>query len=111
MGAVLRDFREVVVEREMDDPVRSRRAFLEAFQILKDAAVNLGAGGGQNRRLVVGSGEAEHPMSRRDQLAYDRRADPACGAGDEYAHEQVSKFPGDKSRRLFYSGKVVTLSW
>src|SRR5262249_38804964 len=102
--AVLDESRKVVVEGEMNDAIGSRGTFLQAVRICDGPAIDLGAGGGQGRRLVVRSTKAEHLMARSDQLLDDGRADESGGSGNEYAHSKVSWF----RRRQVSSG---ALSW
>ena len=73
--AVRHEAREVVVEGEVDDAVRSGGALLKAGQVLERSAMDLGAGGGQRRRLVVGAAEADHLMAGGDQFGDHGRAD------------------------------------
>ena len=106
------EFREVVVEGQVDDAVRSSGRLLEAVQILERPAIDLGAGGRQGRRLFIRTAEAQHLMACRDQFLDDGGADESRGSSDKHAHEQsLQSFVGDKSVPVSYSGKVVTLSW
>jgi len=83
-----KEVRASLVERQMDDAVRSRCPCLQAIRIVDRSAVDLGAGGRERRSLVGRTAEADHLMARSDQLVDDSRADLPRGAGDKHTHKQ-----------------------
>lgn len=76
---------EVVLEGEMDDPVRRRGRRGQAVEVVEAAAVGGDAlrreGGGR----VVGAGEADDVVAVGEELVGDGRPDLAGGVGDEDA--------------------------
>lgn len=110
-GAVLREFREIVVESRVDHGVRLSGTALQTSQVVERAVMDFGTGCRQLIRSLVGAGEAEHLVAGGDQFIDDGRADPAGGSSDEYAHVISPVFAGDTYLLCLYHGKVVTLSW
>ena len=77
-----------MVERGVDDALRSRRAAREAVEVVERAAVGLGPGGQRLVRLN-GAREAHYLVARANQFLNNGRADEARGAGDENTHVLV----------------------
>jgi hypothetical protein len=84
--AVFREFREVVVEARVDHAIRRGRATAQALEIFKRTAMDLPACRGELHRTCLRPGEAEHLMTRSDELPNDCGADEACSPGDENTH-------------------------
>jgi hypothetical protein len=82
------EFREVMVEGQVDDAVRSGGSPLEAVQVLKRSASDLGSSRRQTRRLVIRTTEAENLMTGGNQVFDNGRADETGGAGNKHTHEQ-----------------------
>jgi hypothetical protein len=78
-----------MVEREVDDAVGACGAFLQAVRIVDRSTIDFGAGGGERRRLLIGSGDADDLMVRGDQFLDEGGTDEPGRAGDEYAHDEV----------------------
>ena len=57
------EFREVVLEGEMDDAIGSRRARFKTGLVLDRSADDFSTRGGQRHRFVVGTAQAEHLMA------------------------------------------------
>ena len=90
LRAVLREFREVVVEGGVDHGIRLGGAAPQAVQIRERAAMNLGARRGERLRSLVRAGQAEHLMAGGDQVLDDGRADPTGCSSDKYTHSKIS---------------------
>ena len=108
--AIGRELREVVIEREVDHSVRTGRAVLQAVRVRDRSAIDLGPGGGQGRRLLFRSIDADHLVAGRDQVVDDARADESGRAGDKHAHEEVSRVPSIQMLARGCSGKAVSSS-
>ena len=66
-------------------------ASAQAVEVVEGAAVDLGAGRLERCRSSVGPSKAHDLVSGVDELGDDRRPDPACRSGDEYAHGDASR--------------------
>ena len=76
----------------MDHAIRLGRSAAQAFEIFKVASLHLGAGGGERLGARVRAGEADHLMSRTDQVLDDRRAYPSGRPSDEHSHRNLLGF-------------------
>ena len=84
--AVLREFREIMIERRVDHPICGGGAIAQAWQIVEIAAMRLRAEGGKRFGRRVRADKAKHLMARFDEFLHDGRADKACGTGNEDTH-------------------------
>jgi hypothetical protein len=85
---VRHEFREVMIEGQVDDAVRSGGSRLEAVRVLKRSANDFGTSRSQSRRLAVRTTEAEDLMTGGNQVFDDGRADETGGAGNKHTHGQ-----------------------
>ncbi len=67
-----------------------RRANSVVSYLASQGVTRLGACGGKRLGARIRAGETEDLMARADELLNDGGADKACGAGDEYAHDDIS---------------------
>jgi hypothetical protein len=89
---VRREFREVVIEGQVDEAVRAGSPSLEAVQVFNRPAMDLGTRSSQRHGLFIRTAETEDLMACGDQLLDDGRPDESGGTGNEYTHEKVSMF-------------------
>ncbi len=73
-------------------PVGPRGAGLEAVRVLQRSPMDLGAGGGQGRSLVLRAAEPDHLMARPDQFLDDGRADEPGGAVTNTRMSKLSSY-------------------
>ena len=85
------EFREVVVEAEVQHAVGAGRAAAQGGVVLQRPAVDRGAHRGEGGGTRIGAGEAGDAVAGGDQVGNDGGADEAGGACDEYTHEQFSR--------------------
>jgi hypothetical protein len=84
--AVLREFREIMIECSVDHPICGSSAIAQAWQIVEIAAMRLRAENGKRFRRRVRADKTKHLMARLDEFLHDGRADKACGTGNEDTH-------------------------
>ncbi len=87
--AILREFREVVDERDVDDGIALGRAALERRQVLERTHQNLAACRGKRLRVGIGAHEAKHLVARRTQLVHHDRTDEPGGTCNKHTHGQT----------------------
>lgn len=80
-----------MLERRVDHAVRRVRARPQTVEVVEGTAVHLRPRGRQRRGGPVRAGEAENPVSRVQQFAYDGAADESGGSGDEHTHGALQK--------------------
>ena len=101
-----------MVEREMDDAIRSGSALLEAVWVRDRPAIDLGAGGGQRRRLFVRTAEAEHLMAAPiNSLTTAEPMNPVAPVTNTRMGKVSIVSPETNVCSRVYPGKVVSLSW
>jgi hypothetical protein len=82
--------RQVVLERQVYDAIRSRSGRLEPMEVIEVAAPNDGPGGRQRGGGRVGAGEADDLVPGGEEFGDNCGTDVAGGAGDKYAHGESS---------------------
>src|ERR1035437_648399 len=82
---------ELVLELDVDHPIRRGSCTAQAAEVIKSAAMDLRAGRGESSGRGIRAGEPGDLMARADELGYDGGADPAGRAGDENTHEKTSR--------------------
>ena len=105
--AILREFREIMDEGQMDHAVCLPCAALQAFEVLQRAAMNFRAQFLEYPDVLFRAREADDLMPVCDQFFCGFDADKSGGAGDEYAHEKHSLFRTPGYCYVVHSGKVV----
>jgi hypothetical protein len=84
--AVRLEFREVVIERRVDNAIGGGRAAAQTVEVFQIAAMHLSASGEQRRSAGIGARKPKHLMARRDQFLNDGSADKPGRTGHENAH-------------------------
>jgi len=74
---------QLVLEGEMDHPIRVGRRGAETIEVVERAAQDLDASGRQGSGGCVGPGEADHGVASGEEIETDGGADVAGGAGDK----------------------------
>ena len=87
--AVLREFREIVDEGEMNHTVRILRGGLKTVEILQRAPMDLGAHLLERFCVCIGARKAHNLMTIGEQFFRRRGADESGRAGHENAHEET----------------------
>ncbi len=82
----------------VDHAVRHGRALAEAFEVVKIAAMHLGARGRERLGAGIRAREAQHLMARVDELRNDGRTDKAGSSGDKDTHILFSFRPVQVAR-------------
>jgi hypothetical protein len=77
---------EVVLEGEVDHPVRPCGGLAQHVGIVQAAADRLGPGGGQGRRGRVGTRQSDDFVTCGDEVGNEGGTDPAGRSGDENTH-------------------------
>src|SRR5689334_6108699 len=90
--AILRKFREIMDEGEMDHAVCIPCTAPQAIEVLQRAAMYFRAQSLQSPDVLFRAREAEDLMPVCDQFFCRFAADESGCAGDEYAHEEHSLF-------------------
>ena len=80
--------RQVVLERQVDDAIRSRRSLWRAHGGHRGRRAERRPRRPSARRLTRRSGRDRRPVPSREELGNNCGTDVAGGAGDEYAHGQ-----------------------
>jgi hypothetical protein len=73
----------------VDHAIRLARPTAQALKIFERTALDLGSRRGKGCGGRIRAGEAEHLMSRGDQLSADYGTDEAGDAGDEDTHDEI----------------------
>lgn len=89
---ILREFREIMDEGQMDHAVRVPCAALQAFEVLQRAAMDFRAQFPKRPDVLFRAREADDLMPVCDQFLCSFGADKSGGAGDEYTHDKRSLF-------------------
>jgi hypothetical protein len=76
----------LVLEGQVDDPVRAGGRLGEAVGIVEVSPLDDGAGGFEALRGRLGAGQADHLVAGGDELGDDGRADPARCSRNEDSH-------------------------
>jgi hypothetical protein len=76
-GAVLGEFREIMVEGRVDHGVRLSRTALQAFEIIERAVMGFSAGRRQLICSFLRAGEAQHLVPGSDQFIDDGPSRPS----------------------------------
>jgi hypothetical protein len=77
-----------MLEREVDNTVRSGSCIPQVIEIIERAAIYLCPGGAKGSGRGIGARQPDDLMAGTDELGNDGGADPAGRAGDEYTHEK-----------------------
>jgi len=86
---ILREFREIMNEGQMDGAVRFRSPLAQAVQIIERTVMYLGAQFLQRLHIGIGAGKTQHLMPIGDQVPGGRRADKSGRAGYKYTHAKL----------------------
>jgi hypothetical protein len=76
----------LVLEGQVDDPIRGRRGVPQAAEIVEGAPVRLGPEGLHGRGGCVGTGQADDSVPGAEEFGDDGRSDVAGRSGDEDLH-------------------------
>jgi hypothetical protein len=79
-----------VVEGAVDDAIRFCRAAAQAFEVVKIAALYLGAGGDERLGARLRPRQSEYLMAGVDEFRNDGGADKAGSAGEKNTHDEFS---------------------
>jgi hypothetical protein len=96
-------------EGQMDGAIRFFSAFAQAVEILKRAAMDLGAHFLKRFGIGVRAGKAENLVPVGDQFLGCSCADKTGCAGSKYTHEKYSLFRRTGYWYSAHAGKVVIL--
>ncbi len=73
-------------ESAVNHPIRLRRSTAQAVQVLKIAAMRLGARRSQPLRRFFRPRQPDHVVARVNKLRHNRRTDKTCSAGKKHTH-------------------------
>ena len=82
----------------MDHAVRHGRALAQAFEVVKIAAMHLGACGRKRFGASLRARQAKHLMARVNEFWNDSGTDKAGGAGNKHTHIHFSFWPVQVAR-------------
>ncbi len=92
------ELRKVVNEGRVDHTVRHGRALAQAFEVIKIAAMYLGARGRKRLGAGIRARQAQHLMARVNEFWNDGGTDKAGGAGNKNTHIHFSFWPVQVAR-------------